>query len=68
MGDFKTEVNKDQEKQLLQIGLVLYKSRLIISPTKYSIAKFALLNLIEGMNKGIKTTIEDAEHGSIKKG
>ena len=51
MAVYKAEVNKEQEKQLLEISILLYKKGLIKNPTPYAVTKFALLNLIDGFNK-----------------
>lgn len=61
MGNFKTEVNKEQEKQLLEISLLLFRAKLITAPTKYAVTKYALLNLITGINKGLEKTIAEVE-------
>lgn len=47
MAVYKAEVNKEQEKQLLEISMILFRKELIKNPTPYAVTKFALLNLIE---------------------
>ena len=51
MAVYKAEVNKEQEKQLLEISMVLFRKELIKSPTAYAVTKFALLNLIESLKR-----------------
>ena len=51
MAVYKAEVNKEQEKELLEISMVLFRKGLIKSPTAYAVTKFAVLNLIETFKK-----------------